>query len=119
MAPPGLRLLLFAGKGGVGKTSCACATALALARRDPQRRILLLSSDPAHSLADALQTPLGDDLRKIPGTRNLLARELDAEAAFAALRAHYRAGVEELFSGLSGRSALDPVFDRAVVFVLL
>jgi len=49
-----LRLLLFGGKGGVGKTTCAAATALALARRWPEASFLLVSTDPAHSLADSV-----------------------------------------------------------------
>src|SRR3989442_16040175 len=55
LAPRGLRLLVVAGKGGVGKTSCAAALALALAERDHDQRVLLLSVDPAHSLADILE----------------------------------------------------------------
>ncbi|MEL7168109.1 MAG: ArsA-related P-loop ATPase, partial [Bacteroidota bacterium] len=50
------RILLFTGKGGVGKTTTAAATALAAARRG--LRTLVLSTDPAHSLADALDRPL-------------------------------------------------------------
>ncbi len=55
LAPRGLRLLVVAGKGGVGKTSCAAALALALTERDYDQRVLLLSVDPAHSLADILE----------------------------------------------------------------
>ena len=57
------RVLLFTGKGGVGKTTCAAATALACARRG--RRTLVLSTDPAHSLADALDRPLGPEPQEI------------------------------------------------------
>ncbi len=46
------RILLFTGKGGVGKTTVAAATALACA--DAGKRTLVMSTDPAHSLADAL-----------------------------------------------------------------
>jgi len=55
----GTRVLLFTGKGGVGKTTCAAATALACAARG--RRTLVMSTDPAHSLADALDLPLGPE----------------------------------------------------------
>ncbi len=57
---PSLRLLFFGGKGGVGKTTCAAAAALYQALRSPHRNFLLVSTDPAHSLADSLgelQTP--------------------------------------------------------------
>ncbi len=67
------RVLLFTGKGGVGKTTCAAATALACARRG--RRTLVMSTDPAHSLADALDRPLGPEPVAIAG--NLWAQEVD------------------------------------------
>ena len=57
------RILLFTGKGGVGKTTCAAATALACATRG--QRTLVLSTDPAHSLADAVDQPLGPEPREI------------------------------------------------------
>jgi arsenite-transporting ATPase len=94
LAPEGVRLLLFGGKGGVGKTTCAAATALTLAALHPDRRILLLSTDPAHSLADVLEQPLGDDERPVPGASpNLRARELDAPGVFAAWRDRHRGQV--------------------------
>lgn len=49
-----IELLLFGGKGGVGKTTCATATALFLARHRPEASFLLVSIDAAHSLADSL-----------------------------------------------------------------
>ena len=57
------RVLLFTGKGGVGKTTCAAATALACAKQG--KRTLVLSTDPAHSLADAVDRPLGPEPREI------------------------------------------------------
>ena len=94
LAPPDLRLLLFGGKGGVGKTTCAAAAALALAGRRPAARILLLSTDPAHSLGDVLEVPLGDDERAVPGAPGALqARELDASRAFSRWRDRHGATV--------------------------
>jgi arsenite-transporting ATPase len=96
IAPPALQLLFFGGKGGVGKTTCAAAAALALAARRPAARILLISTDPAHSVADVLEVPLGDDERAVPGAPSgLRARELDAERAFAAWRERYGERAEE------------------------
>src|SRR5205085_7448434 len=83
LAPPGVRVLAFAGKGGVGKTTAAAAVALALAERRPQARLLALSTDPAHSLGDVLDVSLADDERPLPGAPGVFARELDAAAAFA------------------------------------
>ncbi len=54
LGPRDLQLLIFGGKGGVGKTTCAAAAALRLAARAPQLSFLLVSTDPAHSLADSL-----------------------------------------------------------------
>ncbi len=62
---PGLEFILFGGKGGVGKTTLASAAALHLARANPQKRILLFSTDPAHSLSDAFGQPIGDKITAI------------------------------------------------------
>jgi arsenite-transporting ATPase len=67
------RILLFTGKGGVGKTTCAAATALRAAEMG--YRTLVLSSDPAHSLADALDRPLGPEPELV--VPNLWAQEVD------------------------------------------
>ena len=75
--PP--RHLFFTGKGGVGKTSIACATAIALA--DAGRRILLVSTDPASNLDEMLATPLTDAARAIPGVPRLFALNIDPEVA--------------------------------------
>jgi arsenite-transporting ATPase len=120
VAPAGVRLLLLTGKGGVGKTTCAAAAALTLAALAPTRRILLLSTDPAHSLGDALTTPMSDDVRRVPGARGALGvRELDADRAFAVRRERYRAAVDQLFDAIRGDSRFDVAFDRAVVRDLL
>jgi arsenite/tail-anchored protein-transporting ATPase len=115
LMPRSRRLLVFGGKGGVGKTTAAATAALALADgRDG--RVLLLSADPAHSLGDALSARLGDDERAVPGASvRLRARELDADRALAAARARYRGAVDQLFDALRGGSNLDPAFDRAVM----
>ncbi|MGH7311819.1 MAG: ArsA family ATPase, partial [Candidatus Rokuibacteriota bacterium] len=115
LARPGLRLLLVAGKGGVGKTSCAAALALALARRKVIENVLLLSTDPAPSLGDVLATPVGDAARPVPGVPHLHARELDADQVFMAKRDRYREAVDEVFTALRRGSRFDVAFDRTVV----
>jgi arsenite-transporting ATPase len=113
MIPEGLKLLLFGGKGGVGKTSCAAAAALAVAEAMPEKRILVLSVDPAHSLADAFGVVIGDDGRSIePG---VFAREIDANRLFSARREKYREAVDELFDSFLRGSRFDAAYDRAVV----
>ena len=119
-APADLRLLVFGGKGGTGKTTCAAACAIAIADRHSERRILLLSTDPAHSLGDALDLELGDDERTIPGgPPNLHVRELDAAAAFERQRARYRDAIDELFDAIRGGSRFDATLDRRIVHDLI
>ncbi|MBI3327399.1 MAG: ArsA family ATPase, partial [Nitrospinae bacterium] len=81
---PHPRLLLFGGKGGVGKTSLAAATALALAHRFPEKRVLVVSTDPAHSLADSFECPVGPTPRPLYDRPNLFGLELDAAALLEA-----------------------------------
>jgi arsenite-transporting ATPase len=81
-APP--RFLFFTGKGGVGKTSVASATAIALADRG--RRVLLVSTDPASNLDEVLGVPLSAAPRAVPGVAGLEASNLDPLAAAAAYR---------------------------------
>ncbi len=93
----GARLLLFGGKGGVGKTTVAAASALRLAHANHSSRILLMSTDPAHSLSDVLDTAVGDRPAPICGApNNLHVRELDAAAALAARRANFEAALNEI-----------------------
>jgi arsenite-transporting ATPase len=112
---PDLRLLIVGGKGGVGKTTIACAVALAAAREDPERRILLFSTDPAHSLGDCLDLEVGP--RPVPVAAGLAAVELDAIQEFEALKEQYGAEIERLFAKLSQRFEL--VFDRQAMEGLL
>ena len=110
-----LRLLIFAGKGGVGKTTMACATALHLREQYPQLRILLFSTDPAHSLSDALGIPLGSQPTAVlPG---LDAQEINAEAAFGEVRRAYRSELEKFLAETLPN--LDITFDREVMEHLL
>jgi arsenite-transporting ATPase len=80
--PP--RHLFFTGKGGVGKTTLACAVALALADRG--KSVLLVSTDPASNLDEMLGTPLADIPRPVSGAPHLSAMNIDPEAAAEAYR---------------------------------
>ena len=104
-------LTIVGGKGGVGKTSAACALAIEAAASS---RVLLVSTDPAPSIADALRQPVGDDEVSVAGVEKLTARQMDAEAAFARLRTDYQDRVDALFEGLIGRG-VDVAHDRAVI----
>ncbi len=73
------RHLFFTGKGGVGKTSLACATAIALA--DEGKRVLLVSTDPASNLDEVLETVLSGEPTAIASVPGLWAANLDPEEA--------------------------------------
>src|SRR6266511_428400 len=72
----GPRTILYTGKGGVGKTSVAAATARRCAAAG--QRTIVLSTDPAHSLADVLETPVGAEPTDLGG--GLFAQQVDAQA---------------------------------------
>jgi arsenite-transporting ATPase len=78
------RYLFFTGKGGVGKTSISCATAIALA--DSGHRVLLVSTDPASNLDEVLSVHLGSSPAAVPGAPGLEAMNLDPEVAAAEYR---------------------------------
>jgi arsenite-transporting ATPase len=69
-----MRIILFTGKGGVGKTTLAASTALLSARRG--YKTLAISTDAAHSLSDSFEVPLGNIPQKI--TANLFGQEVNA-----------------------------------------
>ena len=71
--------VLYGGKGGVGKTTCAAATALSSARGDTPT--LVVSTDPAHSLSDTLDTEIPAEPARIRDDVPLFAVEIDPEAA--------------------------------------
>jgi arsenite-transporting ATPase len=112
------RILLFTGKGGVGKTTASAATAVRCA--DAGLRTLALSTDPAHSLADAFDAPLGPLAAPVAGAPGLWGQQLDAqdrmEDAWAEIQRYllevFRwAGVEGLEAEeLSVIPGLDEVF---------
>lgn len=80
--PP--RFLFFTGKGGVGKTSIACATAIQLA--EAGKRVLLVSTDPASNVGQVFGVGIGNQITPIPAVPHLFALEIDPEAAAKAYR---------------------------------
>lgn len=101
--------LFFTGKGGVGKTSLACATAIHLA--DSGKRVLLVSTDPASNVAQVFEQTIGHKITPIAAVNGLSALEVDPVAAAAAYRERIVdpvrgilpddivAGIEEQLSG--------------------
>jgi arsenite-transporting ATPase len=88
-----LRILLFTGKGGVGKTTTAAATALRCA--DAGLRTIVLSTDPAHSLADAFGSELGDHPVEI--APDLFGQQLDAQARMEDTWVEIQAWLRDVF----------------------
>lgn len=81
-APP--RFLFFTGKGGVGKTSIACASAIHLARNG--KRVLLVSTDPASNVGQVFGLTIGNTITSIPAVEGLSALEIDPDQAAEAYR---------------------------------
>jgi arsenite/tail-anchored protein-transporting ATPase len=130
---PGLEFVLFGGKGGVGKTTLASAAAIHLARRHPEKKVLLFSTDPAHSLSDSLNQPIGDDITSVqsptsnvqsPMTNdqrpmtNLFALEIDADRLWGDFKESFKNDIAALFDRFVARGA-DIRFDREVMTELL
>jgi arsenite-transporting ATPase len=116
-------LTIVGGKGGVGKTTVACALALA-AVRDENRGgdILLVSIDPAPSIADAFDIADSSWARReaqpLDGAPGLYVWQMDAVTAFQEVRDRYRNRIDALFDDVMGGS-VDLVRDRAIVRDLL
>jgi arsenite-transporting ATPase len=106
------QLLVFGGKGGVGKTSAAAATALALAESKRNAHVLVFSIDPAHSLSDSFEEKIGEMKRGVAGLSNLDAMEIDPTRRFEELKERYQKWTDELFTSLTGGSRWEIQFDR-------
>jgi arsenite/tail-anchored protein-transporting ATPase len=111
-SPHPRRLLIFGGKGGVGKTTAAAAAALALAEANENARVLVFSTDPAHSLSDSFNEPVGELKRSVAGQANLDAMEINPATWFQKLKARYREWTDELFESLTAGSRWEIQFDR-------
>jgi len=106
------RIVIFGGKGGVGKTTAAAAYALSVAQANPSKKILIFSTDPAHSLSDGFAEEIGELKKRVAGKKNLDAMEIDPGKWFEELKQRYRSWTDDLFASLSGRSGMEIQFDR-------
>jgi arsenite-transporting ATPase len=114
-----LKLIIFGGKGGVGKTSIACAAALQLARHNKEKKVLIFSTDPVHALSDSFDQQIGNEPRQVQdGTDNLYALELDASQMLANLKDGYRGDIAGVFNKFAS-SGMDIKFDREVMEELI
>lgn len=108
-----LQLAMFSGKGGVGKTTLSCAFARRWAQRFPTEKVLLISTDPAHSLGDVMQIHVDDVPRPTDDLPNLQVQSLNAELLLTEFKANYGKVLELLVergSFVEG-SDLGPVWD--------
>ena len=114
-----LKLIIFGGKGGVGKTSIASAAALQLARHNKEKKVLIFSTDPVHALSDSFDQQIGDKPCQVQdGTSNLYALELDASQMLNNFKKEYRGDIAEVFDKFSS-SGMDIKFDRGVMEELI
>ena len=97
----GPRILLYTGKGGVGKTSIAASTACSIAKR--KRKTLVISTDPAHSLGDAFGIEIGSKPKQL--TENLYAQEISVNEA---INTHWNE-LKGYLTGLFQTEGLDPI----------
>jgi len=96
------RFLFFTGKGGVGKTSIACAAALTLA--EAGKKVLLVSTDPASNVGQVFGLSIGNTITEVPAVHGLSALEIDPEQAVAAYRERIVGPVRALLPAADVRS---------------
>ncbi|MDP8239807.1 MAG: ArsA family ATPase [Candidatus Hatepunaea meridiana] len=108
---PETKFMLFAGKGGVGKTTLASATAVRLACEFTEKKTFIFSTDPAHSLSVCFDKEVGSEPKELmPG---LIALEIDAQSEFRTLKEQYSEELENFLKTISPN--VDFVFDREVM----
>jgi arsenite-transporting ATPase len=96
----------------VGKTTMAAAAALALAKRDSTARVVVFSTDPAHSLSDSFGEEIGERKRGVAGQQNLDGMEINPVARFEEFKTGYRAWTDDIFDSLTAGSRWEIQFDR-------
>ena len=121
------KIVMFCGKGGVGKTTCASATAIHYASRG--KRTLLISTDPSPSLTDILEINVMGDITEVPGVQNLKAVELDYDKVLEMWKIKFGDEIfrvissflpveEEIIDYIAGAPGIDEEFALSYVFDL-
>ena len=112
------RLSFFIGKGGVGKTTVSAAYAVRAAQLNPGGHVLLLSTDPAHSLSDILKKPLKDAAATIPmrGRGTLDALQIDSEKLFVEFLAEHKQNILKILDtgSIFSRGDIEPLLDTTL-----
>jgi arsenite/tail-anchored protein-transporting ATPase len=96
------QFIFFSGKGGVGKTSMACATAVRHA--DAGKRTLIITTDPAANLADVFEQPIGHHMTPLTGIANLWAMEIDPDSATEEYKERALAPLRDIFPAPTGHT---------------
>src|SRR3954469_16167953 len=109
-------LSFFVGKGGVGKTTLSAAFAVHTAAAKGSGRVLLLSTDPAHSVADVFQAKLGDAPKRLAKSGKLWLWQVNAEEQFRKFLATNRqASLDLVESGtIFSRDEIAPLLDTTL-----
>lgn len=115
-----LSFVICGGKGGVGKTSIAAATAMALAKKHKEKKILITTTDPAHALSNIFDQdiPLAAEAVSIRGFNNLFAIEIDTQKSLRDFKDEYKESIKELFNKFTGPGA-EVVYDQQVMEELM
>ena len=115
-----LNFIICGGKGGVGKTSLAAATAIALAKKHKDKKILITTTDPAHALSNIFDQDIPLDTEAVPieGFDNLFALEIDTEKKFQDWKNEYRQDIKDLFEKFLPEG-VDIAYDREVLEELM
>jgi len=116
---PSAGFILVGGKGGVGKTSVAAATAIRLAWQFSNKKVLLFSTNPAHSVSDSLDQKVGAEITRIEGFDNLYAQEMDAPRLLEEFIEEQREAVDEVFEGFMSGGNVRVAFEREIMDQLL
>jgi arsenite/tail-anchored protein-transporting ATPase len=91
-----LQFILFGGKGGVGKTTMAAASAVSFAKHNPKKKVLIFTTDPAPSLGDSFIQTLSNDPVKVKGFTNLWALEVNAKEELKKFKEEYGTDVLDI-----------------------
>lgn len=108
-----IKLILFGGKGGVGKTTCAVSTGIFLSKN---YKTLLISTDPAHSLSDNLGVEIGDGITEVKGVKNLSAIEVNAEKVFSEFKIHHEKEIKKILDNSTylDKEDIDSIFSLPI-----
>lgn len=108
-----IKLILFGGKGGVGKTTCAVSTSIFLSKNF---KTLLISTDPAHSLSDNLGVEIGDGITEVKGIKNLSAIEVNAEKVFSEFKIHHEKEIKKILDNSTylDKEDIDSIFSLPI-----